>query len=256
VCLAELGRFPEAAAFGREALELAESAEHVATLISACFGLGRLHLRQADFERAIPVLERGLNLTRVWNFRLWLPGLAEDLGAAHICSGRAREAIAILGEAVEVHGAMRGTAGQSRRLTSLGEAYLRAGQPAEAAVLAERALALARANEERGNEAWALWLQAEVAAHAPGGAGEAAYERSMALARELGMRPLEAHCQLGLGRIQRMAHHPDAARQSLGAVIALFGELGMDTLRAEAEAELEHLPLTADRAPSSSRHTH
>ncbi|HEV8531784.1 MAG TPA: sigma 54-interacting transcriptional regulator [Methylomirabilota bacterium] len=241
LCLAELGQFAEGAALAREALEIAESADEVATLISACYGLGRLHLRRADFPQAIPVLERGLELTRAWNIRLWSAVLAEDLGSAHVRSGRIHEGISLLGEAIELHRAMRGTAGQSRRLTSLGEAYLAAGRAEEAAALAERALELSRAHQERGNEAWALRLQGDLAAR-PGSAGlarsDAAYRDALALSRELGMRPLEAQCQLGLGRLQRMLGQRDVALENLAAALAAFGELEMELHRGQAQAEL------------------
>ena len=48
---------------------------------------------------------------------------------------------------------------------SLGEAYLLAGHLEEAQALAERALVLAREHQERGNEAYALRLRGEIAAH-------------------------------------------------------------------------------------------
>src|SRR5205823_13807841 len=54
---------------------------------------------------------------------------------------------------------------QSRRLSELGEGYLRAGRVRDAAASAARALALAEAHSERGNRAWALRLLAEVALH-------------------------------------------------------------------------------------------
>jgi len=64
----------------------------------------------------------------------------------------------------------------------------------EAHALAERALSLARAHQERGNEAYALYLLGELAVRCepPDFALAAAhYQQALALADELGMRPLQ-----------------------------------------------------------------
>ena len=53
---------------------------------------------------------------------------------------------------------------QARCQLSLGEAQLLAGRLEEAHALAERALALARAHQERGNQAYALRLLGDIAA--------------------------------------------------------------------------------------------
>jgi class 3 adenylate cyclase len=86
----------------------------------------------------------------------------------------------------------------------LSEAYLRAGRMDEATEVAQHAVHLARDYKERGNEASALRLLCEIAAHRelpePKPA-EAHYRQALALADELGMRPLLAHCHLGLGTL-------------------------------------------------------
>ena len=64
-CLAELGAFPEGSAHGEEAVRIAEAVDHPNSLIHAYLGVGFLSLRQRDLSRAIPVLERGLELCRV-----------------------------------------------------------------------------------------------------------------------------------------------------------------------------------------------
>src|SRR5262249_41955359 len=66
-CLAELGAFPEGIAHAEEALRIAEAVDHPNSLIHAYLCVGFLALRQRDPSRAIPVLERGLDLCRVFN---------------------------------------------------------------------------------------------------------------------------------------------------------------------------------------------
>jgi hypothetical protein len=86
----------------------------------------------------------------------------------------------------------------------LGEAYLTAGRLADAADIAQRALAPARDHHQRGVEGWTLRLLAEIAGHGspPSGAGaEESYRQALTLAEELGLRPLVAHCHLGLGKL-------------------------------------------------------
>ena len=87
-------------------------------------------------------------------------------------------------------------------MLQLGEAYLWTGRLEEATRLAERVLALSRDRKERGNQAWALRLLGEIAVQREPpetDQAEAHYRQALALAEELGMRPLQAHCHLGLG---------------------------------------------------------
>jgi hypothetical protein len=65
-------------------------------------------------------------------------------------------------------------------------------------------LALAREHQKRGNEAYASRLLGEIAAHRhppESTLAKAHYQQALALAEELGMRPLVAHCHLGLGKL-------------------------------------------------------
>jgi hypothetical protein len=77
-----------------------------------------------------------------------------------------------------------------------------AGRLEEAHALAGKALALARTRQERGNQAYALRLLGDIAARyepLKSDQAEDGYRQAMALAAELGMRPLLAHCHLELG---------------------------------------------------------
>src|SRR5207237_3535335 len=101
---------------------------------------------------------------------------------------------------------------------SLGEAQRRAGRLEEAHAHAERALAHAREYQERGNQAYALRLLGETASHrAPPDVDEAEthYRQALALVEELSMRPLQAHCHLGLGTLYRTMGQQEEARVEL-----------------------------------------
>src|SRR5262249_42133165 len=87
-CLAELGGFPEGIAYGEEAVRIAEAVDHPLSLIHAYFSVSFLFLRQRDLSRAIPVLERGLDLGRVWNIRSLFHDTAAALGYPYALARR------------------------------------------------------------------------------------------------------------------------------------------------------------------------
>jgi tetratricopeptide (TPR) repeat protein len=187
------------------------------------------------------VLERGLDLCRVWNIPIWFPDTAAALGCAYAFSSRLAEALPLLEQAEQRGTAMGTMGGQSLRVGYLSEAYLLAGRMEEAVQLAGRALALARDHKERGYQAWALRLLGEVAAHQNPTEVEPAehyYHQALALAEELGMRPLEAHCHLGLGTLYAKNGRQESARAELSAAIALYRAMDMTFWPPQAEAAL------------------
>jgi hypothetical protein len=57
------------------------------------------------------------------------------------------------------------------------------------------------------------------------------------LARELGMRPLHAHCHLGLGKLYGCTGKRDQAREHLTAATTMYRDMGMTYWLEKAEAE-------------------
>ena len=234
-CLAELGAFPEGIAHAEEAVRIAEAVDHPNSLIHAYLGVGFLSLRTRDLSRAIPVLERCLDLCRVYNILLWFPETASALGCAYAFAGRVAEALPLLEQAEQSGAAMGTMGGQSLRVGYVSEAYLLAGRMQEAVQLAGRALDLARDHKERGHEAWALRLLGEIAAHQDPPEIEPAehhYRQALALAEELGMRPLQAHCHLGLGTLYAKTGQREQARAELSTAIDAVPRHGHDLLAA------------------------
>jgi len=79
--------------------------------------------------------------------------------------------------------------------------------------MARQALQLVREKGERGHEAHVLYVLGDIAScEAPvnTAATEANYCRASALAEELSMRPLVAHCHLGLGKFFQAHGRPAA----------------------------------------------
>jgi tetratricopeptide (TPR) repeat protein len=230
LCLAERGEFAEAMALGEEALGIAEAGDAGYSFTVGCAGLGNVCVARGDFGRAIAVLERGLareldeHGTRVWPF------IGSALGAAYTHTGRLAEAVPLLEEAVERAATANLKANQSLRLARLAEAHLSAGRPESAFPLAAQALDLAQEHRERGYEANALRLLAsvEVEREAPAlDRAEEGYRKALALAEQLGMRPLQAHCHHGLGRLYRRQGDAASAAAAMAAARELFRAMDM-----------------------------
>jgi tetratricopeptide (TPR) repeat protein len=240
-CLAELGVFPEGIAHAEEAVRIAEVADHPNSLIHAYLGRGLLFLRMRDLSKAIPILERGLELCRIWDILSLFPGTASALGCAYAFDGRIAEALPLL-EQAEQMGTSRWIIGDHSLLVAyLSEAYLLAGHTQEAIQLAGRALDLTRAHKERGHQAWVLRLLGEIAAHQASPEVEPAdhhYRQALALAEELGMRPLMAHCHLGLGTLHNRIGQVEQAGTALAAAIALYRAMDMTFWLPQTEAVL------------------
>jgi tetratricopeptide (TPR) repeat protein len=211
--LSELGEFAEGIARGEEAVQRADALDHAFTRADAYRAIGCLYVRKGDMSAALTVLERGLKLARNADLALWFPSIGSLLGYAYALDGRSTEAISLLEQALERADALGIAAGHGLRSVWLGEAYLLAERLSEASELAARSVDLARASKERGTEGWALRLTADVAPSChPAGRGathaESSYRQAQALASELGMRPLDAHCHAGLARWTRPEHGP------------------------------------------------
>ena len=116
-----------------------------------------------------------------------------------------------------------------------------AGRLEEAHALAERALALAREHQERGHQAYALHLLGEIAVRREPpevDQAEAHYRQALALAEELGMRPLQAHCHRGLGTLYATTGQQEQARAELLAAIDLYRAMDMTFWLPQTEAAL------------------
>ena len=127
----------------------------------------------------------------------------------------------------------------SLSVMQLGEVYLLTGRIEDARAWAERAVMLPRERGERGHEAWALRLLGEIASHhdhSDVATAEAHYWAAMTLASELGMRPLVAHCHLGLGNVYRRTGDYAKAHEHLTTATAMYREMDMTFWLARAGA--------------------
>jgi class 3 adenylate cyclase/tetratricopeptide (TPR) repeat protein len=243
LALSSLGRFAEARSHVQEALRIGESVDHPFTVAEALTGAGSLSLAQGDLGPAIDALERARVLIQAWNLQPW--AVLARLGYAFALSGRPLEARDLLEEAARSATTMS-SMGLERaiQLAWLGEAYLLEGRLDDAWQRAQEATSLARQHGERSHEAWSLRLLGLILSGRASPDVETAegyYRQALALAGELGMRPLAAHCHFHLGRLFRATNRQERAREHLVTATRLYREMDMGLWLTRVEAEVREL---------------
>jgi tetratricopeptide (TPR) repeat protein len=129
-------------------------------------------------------------------------------------------------------------------LAEFGEVARRAGRLDDAHEFAERALALAHDRRERGHQAWSLWLHGEIAMHREPmdvKPAEGYYQQALAIANELEMRPLQAHCHRGLGDVHRRTQNIEPAVAELAKALEQYREMDMAFWMPPVETTLSQL---------------
>jgi tetratricopeptide (TPR) repeat protein len=242
--LAERGEFNEGIVHGREGTRVAEALDHPFSLAHIAYDLGYLYGVKGELSQAVRLLEHALALSREWNLTYLLPFVTGFLGHVYALSGRVAEGLSLLQQALTAYES--GGLGLFRSLVivNLGEACVLGNRLEDGLTFTQRGLTLARKRNERGHEAWALRLLGEVASHRDPPDVETAeghYRPAMALADELGMRPLVAHCHLGLGKLYRRTGKSQQAQEYLAIATTMFREMDMRFWLEQAEAELKAL---------------
>ena len=240
---AELGNFDDGLACGEEGIRIAEAVDQPFSLITAYVGVAIVCLRKGDLVKATTLLERGLALARARDLPVLFPTVASRLGSAYVLLGRLDEAFPLLEGASAEAATMNRLSGHALRLTQLGEAYLAAGRIADALTIGEQALELSLKHQEDGYRAWALRLLAEgrAAQKQDLAAARAYFGQSIRLAASLGMRPLVAHCHIGLSRLCRQAGELERVREHVATGTGLYRSMGMRFWMERAEAESERV---------------
>jgi tetratricopeptide (TPR) repeat protein len=229
----EVGEFERALAVAGEALEHAEALGQPYSLYHALWAHAAVHLEKGDHQRATEAATQAARVSGELNFpRLRQMGV---LGHALTLAGRPLEAVSLLETSV----ARRRNAFTNQRDTLyLGAAYLAAGRLDDALRTIQPVVDIARASSQRGREAHALRLLGEThAARDEADAALDAHGRAFARATQLGMRPLVAHCHLGLGKLYRRTDKREQAHEHLVTATTMYREMGMTYWLEKAEAE-------------------
>ena len=211
------------------------------SLVRAYVCLGMLCTRKGDLDQSISLLEQALDVSRTWSVIDWSADAMAHLGRAYQLAGRLDQALPLLKQAVVKTETTGNKFAYLWYLAWLSEGYLEAGRPAQACEHAQRAVDVTRKIKARGAEAQALHSLAASASHQDSLNAETAeghYREAKALAGELGMRPLVAHCHLGLGKLYRRTGKREQAQEHLTTATAMYREMRMTYWLEQAEAEL------------------
>jgi tetratricopeptide (TPR) repeat protein len=239
IALAELGRFDEAMSHARDALRIAERADHTySRLIGAAASVFVL-LRRGDFAAAIEITEGMRTLSAATG--AIVPALASVPGRARVLAGRP-EGPAMVEQAYEAE-----TASGVHRLATiraLVEARLLERRWSDAEARCDRWLRDCHEAGHRTWEAWALFLGAEAmrGGGRPAADVEARYRAALTLAEEIGMRPLAARTLLRTGQVLTARGAFDEARAVLGRAASMLREMNMVPWILAADDEITKLP--------------
>jgi tetratricopeptide (TPR) repeat protein len=242
VSLAELGKFTEAYEQETQLIRIAESTQHGYTIGHAYRAAGLLRLLEGDWAKARSRIEHAIAVLRTENVASLLPlAVAASAWVLAQCD-EVSEALSRLREGEQL--VERQAAGWRRHdrgwdYHSLGQACLRLGQLNEARRLGGRLSESSPAYP--GFAAHTLHLLGDIATHPDrfdAQSGETHYRQALALAEPRGMRPLAAHCHLGLGRLYRRAGDSVTAEEHLQTASTMYREMGMTFWREQAEAAI------------------
>jgi class 3 adenylate cyclase/tetratricopeptide (TPR) repeat protein len=238
--LIQVGEFVPGMDRAKEAIQLAEAADASFQIVHGHFALGFAHLRKGDLERAVPVLERGLGIARARSISFMEPLLCSAVGAAYAQSGRIAEGLSLL-EGGLGKAARQGQGSVMHLKIWLAAGYLLAKRQTDAAALALESFAAAHQVGRTPHEADARHVLGEIAASAQPPQMEEAeghYRAALALADELGMQPLVAHCHLGLGKLYRRTGKREQAHEHLATATTMYREMDMRFYLEQAEVEM------------------
>jgi tetratricopeptide (TPR) repeat protein len=240
--LAELGRLDEASRFADEAIGLTDPTRHAYSIGMAHWTAGMLDVARGEWARARVRIEHGIAALRTAGASLAMPWAVAGAAWALAQLGRAQEALACLVESEQLAAglATRGAPGgaQGTRLHALGRASLALGRLDEAQRLGERAVEASTHQPAYAAHAW--HLLGDVAAHVNGFDGErglACYLEALERAEPRGMRPLIAHCHLGIGRVNRGLGRGRTADEHLARASVLYRDMGLSYWLDRAEAQ-------------------
>ena len=244
VCLAELGQFAEAILHLEEAVRIAEEPVGRYTLTYALRELGFTRLARGDRSGAIAPLARAVEISRTSEFTLLIPGAMGALGHALSLDGRPDEALELLDLAAVALSSPKFALFPEQHLAYLGAAYLLAGRLDAATTWARIALEASQRRGAHRAEAYALKTLGDISTHPDRFDPEYAlvhYRQALALAERLTMRPLIAHCHVGLGTIYRHTDKRQEAQERLTIAITMYREMDMLFWLDQADQEMTRL---------------
>jgi class 3 adenylate cyclase/tetratricopeptide (TPR) repeat protein len=251
--LTDLGRFSDAAGFATEVVQLAEVRHHAASMGLAYGAAGLLRLLKGDVTREHSLFDRHLAAARTGsadtNRRSGISSMV-GLAVAHSAWDLAQrgDTEAALDRIQEAEQLLEQLVGRGAVIPtgfafhSLGRACLLLGRLAQARKVGERALETS--SSYPGWAAHAQHLLGDIVTHPDdfdAERGEIHYRQALILAEPRGMRPLVAHCHLGLGKLYRRTDKREQAQEHLAIATTMYREMGMTYWLEKVEAEMGEL---------------
>jgi tetratricopeptide (TPR) repeat protein len=240
--LVALGRFTEAAKYEVECIRLAEPTQNAYTISGAYYTAGELRLLRGDWGKALALIERATAALRAGNVVLTLPLAVTASAWALAQLGETREALERVqegGQLLERLGARGVLVFHGYSYVALAHACLLLGQLDEARHMAERVSSSGAF--EPGLVARARQLLGDISMHPDrfdAASGEAHYREALAVAERRGMRPLAAHCHLGLGKLSGRMGKRAQAREHLTTATSMYRDMEMQFWLEQTEAAM------------------
>jgi class 3 adenylate cyclase/tetratricopeptide (TPR) repeat protein len=240
--LIPLGRFAEASEHTAEALRLAEPMRHAFSIGVLNLAGGVRQLWKGEWADALLHLDRGISVLRAGNIAILVPRMVASTAWALAQLGEPGKALERLSEARQlfnglVSSGMVGMLSNSAR--AMARACLLLGRLAEARELGRLALGAAT-----GDMPDTRHLLGDIATHGDqfdSESGEAHYQEALTLAEPRDMRPLVAHCHLGLGKLFARMGKREQAREYLTTATTMYREMDMPFWLQEAESHVRDL---------------
>ena len=227
-----------------EVIRLAEGMHYAYWRALAYHATSQVQFLKGDWAKAHELIDRQIEVLRT-------ASIADDLPHALAYSARclahlgdASEALSRLraGERLLAEQAAGRKTGTGYIYVLLGRACLDLGLVDEAQRLAERAAAPALTRVDF--VPYCLKLLGDITIHPDrfdAERAEAHYRAALALAEPRAMRPLVAHCQLGLGTLYGRIGKAEQAHENLVAAATMFRDMDMRFWLAQADSELHTL---------------
>ena len=243
VSLTHLGRFSEAAEYAAEAIRIAEPTHHAYTLVVAHISALSLHASRGDWTKAHVASEHIIAVLRKGNVVLFLPRAIAFSAWILAQLGETSAALSRLQDCERLIERLTTTIrGAGEVYSSLGRACLLLGRLDQARRLGH--YVVESFVSQPGDTAAALHLLGDVSSHPDrldAETAEANYRKALALAEPRGMRPLVAHCHLGLGKLYRRTGQRVQAQEHLTTATTMYREMDMRFWSEQAEAEMREL---------------
>jgi class 3 adenylate cyclase/tetratricopeptide (TPR) repeat protein len=239
--LALRGEFSEATHVAEYAVRIASSTAHAYSLSAGWGHLGWVQAMQGRFDKAVTSLERSFEIARVAGYRFLIALYSPQLGALYAFIGRSADAFAVLDTGLQESRALHLRLAEAWHHLARAEALLACGRLTEAADESVHALEQSRALRLRALEAAALLLvgNLQVTQDPSAGTGaEASYSDALTLAESRGMRPLVAHCHLGLGKLYRRTGKPQQADEHVARATTMYREMEMTYWLEQTQREI------------------